>query len=101
LTYTIPSYILAVAWIELLGRNGFVNRILCGRLRLIDMSINIYSLQGIILIMDMHLFPLVFAAVSAALRINDGTLEMAARLAGAGWVNLEFWLRLSQQLFYL
>ncbi len=83
ITFTIPSYILAVAWIELLGRNGFINRILCNEWQLISQPLNIYSLEGIIFILVLHSFPMVFMALAGTLKLNDRTLEMAARLAGA------------------
>jgi len=83
ITFTIPSYILAVAWIELLGRNGFINRLLCNEWQLIGQPLNIYSLEGIIFILVLHSFPMVFMALAGTLKLNDRTLEMAARLAGA------------------
>lgn len=94
LTFAIPSYILAVAWIELLGRNGFINNILYSKIHLIDAPLNIYSLEGIILIMALHIFPLVFMTLTAALRMNDATLEMAAWLAGAGRLKTLFTITL-------
>lgn len=94
LTFTIPSYLLAVAWIELLGRNGFINRVLYGRWQLLDAPLNIYSLEGIIFIMAIHLFPLVFMAMTATLRMNDVSLENAARLAGAGRLKTVFTITL-------
>ncbi len=83
LAFVIPSYILAVAWIELFGRNGFFNRIM-KEWHFIDEPINIYSLEGIIIIMAIHLFPLVFMSLSSALKMSDISLEKASRLAGAG-----------------
>lgn len=84
IAYIIPSYIMAVSWIELLGRNGYVNRLLCGTWKWIDKPIDIYNLEGIILVMSIHLFPLVFITMSSAWRMNDLSLEKAARLSGAG-----------------
>lgn len=84
LAFIIPSYIMAVSWIELLGRNGYINRLLYGSWQWIDKPINIYNLEGIILVMSIHLFPLVFISMASAWRMNDLSLEKAARLSGAG-----------------
>lgn len=84
LAFIIPSYIMAVSWIELLGRNGYINRLLCSTWQWIDQPVNIYNLEGIILVMSIHLFPLVFFTMSSAWQLNDLSLERAARLFGAG-----------------
>ncbi len=86
ITFTIPSYILALAWIELLGRNGFMNRVLFIEWKLMEQPLNLYSLEGVIFILVMHSYPLVFMAVEAVLRQNDRAMEMAARMAGANRV---------------
>lgn len=84
ITFIIPSYIMAVSWIELLGRNGYVNRWLYESWHWLEQPIDIYTLEGIILVMTIHLFPLVFLTLSSALQMNDLSLEKAARLSGAG-----------------
>ncbi len=98
LTFTIPSYILAVAWIQLLGRNGFINRLLYEKWQFIAEPLDIYSLEGIILVMALHSFPLVFMALVSALKMNDKTLEMAARLAGASRMKALFTVTLPLML---
>ncbi|GAA2595151.1 iron ABC transporter permease [Dactylosporangium fulvum] len=47
---------------------------------------NIYSLTWIILITAMYLISYVFLFVSTALRESDATLELSARVFGAGWL---------------
>lgn len=84
MAYVIPSYIMAVSWIELLGRNGYINRLLYGSWQWIDKPIEIYNLEGVILVMSIHMFPLAFLTISSALRMNDANMEKAARLCGAG-----------------
>lgn len=84
LAFIIPSYIMAVSWIELLGRNGYVNRWLYNTWHWLEQPIDIYNLEGIILVMTIHMFPLVFLTLCSALRMNDMSLEKAARLSGAG-----------------
>ncbi|MCK4258627.1 MAG: iron ABC transporter permease [Halanaerobiales bacterium] len=83
LTFIIPSYIMAVAWIALLGRNGYINRMLMDLFNLKYSPINIYSLTGVIFVMTLHLYPLVFMALSNALKRTEPSLEKAAILSGA------------------
>jgi len=83
LTFIIPSYIMAVAWIELLGRNGYISRFLIDIFKLADLPVEIYSLEGVIFIMTIHLYPLVFMAISNALKTTEPALEKAAILCGA------------------
>lgn len=73
LTFIIPSYIMAISWIELLGHNGLIKNLF-----------EIYSLEGVILVMTLHLYPLVYMTVSNALKNSDISIEEAALLDGAG-----------------
>ena len=78
------SFIGALAWI-LLGspKSGLVNqlwRFLGGT----DSLINIYSIEGIILIIALHEVPLVFLMVAGALKSMDPSLEEASLSSGAG-----------------
>jgi iron(III) transport system permease protein len=90
LTFIIPSYIMAVAWIELLGHDGYFNRLLIDLLHLRSLPIEIYSLEGVIVVMTIHLYPLVFMALSNALKTTDPTLEKAAVLCGASRLKILF-----------
>ncbi len=78
LTHIIPSYIMAIAWIELLGRNGVIKE-----LGFSSIPINIYSLEGVIFVMSLHLYPLVYTALANALNKTDLSLEKAAFMSGA------------------
>lgn len=73
LTFIVPSYIKAISWIELLGNNGLIKNLF-----------EIYSLEGVILVMTLHLYPLVYMTVSNALKNSDISIEEAALLDGAG-----------------
>lgn len=90
LAFIIPSYIMAVSWIELLGKNGFINRTLIRIFNLNQNPVDLYSLEGIIFIMTIHLYPLVFMAVSNALTNTNPALEKAAVLCGASRVRAVF-----------
>lgn len=82
ITFVIPSYIMAIAWIEILGHNGFLVKILDGFFN-IQSSFEIYSLKGIIFVMVLHLYPLVFINTSNALKNIDPNLEKAGFISGA------------------
>jgi len=71
-TFMIPSYIMAMAWIQLLGGNGLLQFI----------PFEIYSLNGVIWVMVLHLYPMAFLAVFNALNKIDISVEEAARLDG-------------------
>lgn len=83
LAFTIPSYILAISWIELSGRNGYIHKILTLIFNITDYKSKAYSLSAVILVMTLHLYPLVFMALCNALKKTDNTLENAAIMSGA------------------
>lgn len=83
LTFIIPSYIIAISWIEFFGRNGYLSRILHSILGLSSYKALPYSLEAVILVMSIHLYPLVFMAITNALEKTDFTLEDAAVISGA------------------
>lgn len=83
ITFIIPSYIMSVAWIEILGHNGYLTKILLKYFG-VSNSFQIYSLEGVIIVMSLHLYPLVFMTVSNALKNIDGSFEKSAFLCGAG-----------------
>jgi len=74
-----PPFIGAYSWIMLLGRNGFITKILAG----IGLQIpTIYGFKGLLLVFTLKLFPYVFLYVSGALGSIDGSLEEAAESLG-------------------
>jgi len=83
LAFITPAYIGAVAWIQLLGRSGYVTTLLVDAFDLSAPPIRLYSLEGLIAVMGVHLYPLVFLAASNALSITDPSLEEAAAASGA------------------
>lgn len=78
LPLAIPPYLLAMAWALLgNGRNGLINRWLG------HAWIDLYGLDGTIIVLATTAYPFAFVAVRAALMRADPSLEEAARLAGA------------------
>ena len=76
LPLAVPPYLLAMSWALLAnGRNGLLNRM--GR------WIDLYGLDGVVLVLATASYPFALLAVRAALRRADPSLEEAARASGA------------------
>ncbi len=84
LTFAAPSFIAALGWILLLGRNGLINTTLMSVFSLDEPPFDIFTPWGIIFVLSMFLYPLVFLPVAAALNNIDPALEQAASSLGAG-----------------
>jgi iron(III) transport system permease protein len=82
LTFVTPPYIGTIGWIQLLGRAGYLNAALMRSLHLSFPPIEIYSLEGIIGVMAIYLYPLVFWAAANVLTRTDPSLEDAAASSG-------------------
>ena len=82
LTFVTPPYIGTISWIQLLGRAGYLNAALMRCFHLSSPPIEIYSLEGIIAVMAIYLYPLVFWAAANALTRTDPSLEDAAAASG-------------------
>jgi iron(III) transport system permease protein len=82
LTFITPPYIGTIGWIQLLGRAGYLNAALMRCFHLSSPPIEIYSLEGIIAVMAIYLYPLVFWAATNALTRTDPSLEDAAAASG-------------------
>lgn len=83
--FILPPYLSAVGWILLAGPNsGFINvwwRELTGA----DFALfNIYSFEGMALVIALNSFPLVFIFVKSALDLVSSEMEDAANILGAG-----------------
>lgn len=76
-----PPFIGAYAWIILLGRNGLVTK---GINQLLGVHFEgIYGFFGIVLVLTLNLFPLVYLFVSGALKNVDQSLIEAALSLGS------------------
>jgi iron(III) transport system permease protein len=83
LIFLTPGYIGTVAWIQLLGRSGYLTRWARANLGILRPPVNLYTLKATTVIMGLYLMPLVYMATRNALRNTDPTLEEAAIAAGA------------------
>ena len=83
LTFVIPPYILALAWLQFLGRNGYLHRILTALFGTAVYNVPYYSLFASALVLGIHLYPIVFMTLKNALEKHDSMMEDSAILSGA------------------
>jgi len=86
LTYMVPPYVGAMAWLRLLNPNvGTVNQWLRALLHLggTPGPLNVYSLPGLIWVLSTFYYPYAFITISRAMEKMDPSLEEASRAAGA------------------
>ncbi|MCK5578161.1 MAG: iron ABC transporter permease, partial [Planctomycetes bacterium] len=76
----IPQYFTAIAWVYLLGWNGWVTNWLKEIFQVDTLPFTIYGLPGVIFIMTISYFPLVTLLTLIGLRQSDINLEKAAWL---------------------
>lgn len=76
--FMIPPYIAAMGWILLLQPAGYWQQ-LWGH----DAGGLLFSLPGVVAVMVLNLFPVVYFAVSRAVASSGGRLAMVARICGA------------------
>jgi len=80
ISYLSPPFIGAYAWIQLLGRNGVITNVIND---LFGVKLNgIYGFPGIVLVMTLQTFPLVYIYVSGALKNFDNSLLEASESLG-------------------
>jgi iron(III) transport system permease protein len=83
--FILPPYLAAIGWILLAGPNsGFVNvawRWLTG---LHNPLVNVYTFNGLALVIALQSFPLIFIFVKGALDLISSEMEDAANILGAG-----------------
>jgi iron(III) transport system permease protein len=83
--FILPPYLSAIGWILLAGPNsGFVNVWWTHLTGLRGPLFNIFSFEGITLVIALNSFPLVFIFVKAALDLVSSEMEDAANILGAG-----------------
>ena len=86
LTYMVPPYVGAMAWLRLLNPNvGTINQWIRGVLHLSDAPgpLNVYSLPGLIWVLSTFYYPYAFITISRAMEKMDPSLEEASRISGA------------------
>ncbi len=83
--FVVPPYLGAVGWILLAGPNsGVINRLWRAATGAEGALFNVYSFEGLALVIALHSFPLVFIFVKAALDLVSSEMEDAANILGAG-----------------
>lgn len=80
ISYLSPPFIGAYAWIQLLGRNGFITQLI-NSIFGIQFG-GIYGFAGIVLVFSLQSFPLIYMYVSGALKNLDNSLNEAAESLG-------------------
>ncbi|SNX54236.1 iron ABC transporter permease [Thermoanaerobacterium sp. RBIITD] len=88
-SFLIPSYIFTLSWTQLTYSNGLISilsKMIIGK----SISINLYSMGGIIFIMGLVNYPLVYLLTASVLRRIPRDLEMAARASGADRLTILF-----------
>jgi len=93
LTYMVPPYLGAMAWLRLLNPNvGTINVLLRTIFGLGEMPgpLNIYSLGGLIWVLTTFYYPYAFITISRAMEKMDPSLEEASRISGASPITTVF-----------
>ncbi len=86
LTYMVPPYVGAMAWLRLLNPNvGNINVALRALFGLTGATgpINVYSLAGLVWVLTTFYYPYAFITISRAMEKMDPSLEEASRVSGA------------------
>ena len=77
--FLIPPYIGAAAWIQLLQKNGFSEQLLG-----INLSEYLFSFWGLVFVMSLHLYPIIYFSISSAFNVTSRRYNDAAFTCGAG-----------------
>lgn len=86
ITYMVPPYVGAMAWLRLLNPNvGTINLFLRSLLGLSTQTgpLNIYSVGGLIWVLTCFYYPYAFITISRAMEKMDPSLEEASKISGA------------------
>lgn len=99
LTYMVPPYVGAMAWIRLLNpKVGTVNVVLKNLFGLSEAPFNIYTIGGMVWVLTTFYYPFAFILLCRALERMDPSLEEAARISGASPVKTLFTVTLPMML---
>ena len=101
LTYMVPPYVGAMAWLRLLNPNvGTMNQWLRALFHLSDAPgpMNVYSLPGMIWVLTSFYYPYAFITISRAMEKMDPSLEEASRVSGASPLKTVFTVTLPMML---
>jgi iron(III) transport system permease protein len=82
--YMIPPFVGAIAWVYLLSPVGFVNQAWKALTGSADPLFVIYGQTGIVLVLILYGYPIVYLTALGVFARMDPSLEDAARIAGGG-----------------
>jgi len=82
IAFAIPPYIIALSWLQIFGRNGYLERIVKLVFHLENFTPSPYSLNATIFVLTLHLFPLMYFSIKNALNNIDPKIEYAGYLSG-------------------
>lgn len=88
LPFAIPPLFAAMGWVQLAGPVGIVSNAYKSLAGVTSVPWNIYGALGIIFVLGITKYPLVFITVAGALQRMDASLEEAARTSGAGTLKI-------------
>ncbi|MGQ9494374.1 MAG: ABC transporter permease [Anaerolineae bacterium] len=87
--YLIPPFIGAIAWVQLLGPVGYVNKLYMALTGTSKPLFVVYGQWGIILVMILYSYPIAYMTNLGFFERANPALEEAARISGAGlWRSL-------------
>ena len=101
LTYMVPPYVGAMAWLRLLNPNvGTINQWIRAILQLSDAPgpLNVYTLPGMIWVLTSFYYPYAFITISRAMEKMDPSLEEASRISGGSPLKTLFTITLPMML---
>ncbi|HTH96734.1 MAG TPA: iron ABC transporter permease [Stellaceae bacterium] len=85
LSYLSPPFLTAIAFVNLFSPNaGLVNVFIHDVLGLKEITLNIFTMAGLVTVTVLHTFPFVYLLASSALQSVDASYEEAAQILGAG-----------------
>ena len=84
MTYMVPPYVGAMAWLRLLNpRVGVLNVFLAKLFGLSENPFNIYTIWGLVWVLTTFYYPYAFITISRAMEKMDPSLEEASKISGA------------------
>lgn len=83
LSLIIPSYILAISWIEIFSRGGYMFRILKIFNDNYVYNFNTYTLLACSVVLGLHLYPHIYYGVGNSLKLIDNNLICSAKVCGS------------------
>ncbi|ADZ92626.1 ABC transporter permease [Marinomonas mediterranea] len=83
--FLIPPYIASMAWIQMFQFNGFFYQ-------WFDLNLSgfLFSFSGVVFVMTLHLFPLIYFAAVNAFKVVGNRYSDVAKIYGAGSVQIAF-----------